>query len=69
MDIRKNEKQTFIVEIINHQKCTWQGQIHWVQGNRKVLFRSVMEMLQLMDSVIEDGDGEPCEAPSRAEEQ
>ena len=67
MDIRKNEKQTFIVEIINHQKCTWQGQIHWVQGNRKVLFRSVMEMLQLMDSVIEDGDGGPQEAAGMEE--
>lgn len=54
MNIRKKKKQTFIVEVIDHQKSTWQGQIYWVQGNKKILFRSVMEMLHLMDSVITD---------------
>ncbi len=68
MDIRKNEKQTFIVEIINHQKSTWQGQIYWVQGNKKILFRSVMEMLHLMDSVIVDGDESEADWTEEAEE-
>ena len=49
-------KQTFVVEVIDHQKSTWQGQIFWVQGNRKISFRSVMEMLHLMNSVIADGE-------------
>ncbi len=47
-------KQTFIVEVIDHQKSTWQGQIYWLQGNKKISFRSVMEMLHLMDSVVSD---------------
>ena len=50
------KKQTFIVEIIDHQKYTWQGQVHWIQGNKKMSFRSVMEMLHLMDSVIADNE-------------
>ena len=59
MDIKREKKQTFIVEIIDHQKSTWQGQIHWVQGNRKISFRSVLEMLHLIDSVVGgDADGE-----------
>ena len=52
----KKGKQTFIVEVIASQKCTWQGQIHWIQGDKKKSFRSVMEMLHLMDSVIADGN-------------
>ena len=56
MEEGKKKRQTFIVEVLDHQKCTWQGQIYWVQGNKKILFRSVMEMLHLMDSVIGDED-------------
>ncbi len=48
------KKQTFIIEVVDHQKCTWQGQIHWVQGNKTVSFRSVMELLHLMDSVLRE---------------
>ena len=54
--MQKQERLTFIVDIIAHQKCTWQGQIHWIQGDKKISFRSVMEMLHLMDSVIVDED-------------
>ena len=54
--MQKQERQTFIVDIIAHQKCTWQGQIHWIQGNKKISFRSVMELLRLMDSAITAGD-------------
>ena len=57
MNAGKKKKQTFIVEIIDHQKYTWQGQIHWIQGDKKVSFRSVMEMLHLMNSAfIEEKD-------------
>ena len=56
MSVKKNGKQTFIVEVISHQKYTWQGQIHWIQGDKKIPFRSVMEMLHLIDSVFSDED-------------
>lgn len=52
----QKKKQTFVVEIIDHQKGTWQGQVHWIQGDRKVSFRSVMELLCLIDSVIGSGN-------------
>ena len=52
MNREKMKKPTFIVEVIDHQRSTWQGQISWIQGNKKIPFRSVLEMLHLMDSVI-----------------
>ena len=58
MDGKKMKKQSFIVDVIEHQKGTWQGQIHWIQGDKKISFRSVLEMLYLMDSVVSDGDEE-----------
>ncbi len=54
--MEKRERQIFVVDVIAHQKNTWQGQIHWIQGNKKISFRSVMEMLRLMDSAISAGD-------------
>lgn len=60
MNIVKKKKQTFIVEVMDHQKYTWQGQIYWIQGNKKISFRSVMEMLHLMDSVIVD-ENDDCQ--------
>ena len=61
-------KQTFIVEVIDHQKSTWQGQVYWIQGDKKISFRSVMELLHLMDSAISDeGDGRRQEKESTGE--
>lgn len=46
------EKQTFIIEISDTQSQSWQGKIEWIQGKKKESFRSVMELLRLMDSVV-----------------
>ncbi len=61
------KKRTFIVEINDTQSHSWQGNIEWVQEGRKQSFRSVMEMLRLMDSAI--GEQEPdWRAPGKQEE-
>ena len=58
MSTGRGKKQTFVVEIIEQQKDTWQGQIHWIQGNKKESFRSVLEMLHLMESAIATMDSQ-----------
>ena len=65
--MEKRERQTFVVDVIAHQKCTWQGQIHWIQGDKKISFRSVMEMLHLMDSAITAGDEQQGDNMAEAE--
>lgn len=59
--VKKRKKQTFIVEIIGYQKSTWQGQIHWIQEDKKISFRSVLEMLHLMDSVLLEENDDSCQ--------
>lgn len=56
------KKQTFIIEINDIQNESCQGQIEWVQGQKKQAFRSIMELLRLVDSVVhEAGDSKEAE--------
>lgn len=48
------KKNTFIVEINNKESQSWQGSIEWVQSQKKQSFRSVLEMLRLMESALDD---------------
>lgn len=49
-----NKKQVFVLEIMNNQKSTWQGQLRWIDGRKEKSFRSVLELLHLIDSVINE---------------
>lgn len=46
------KKRTFILEINDNQNQSWQGTVEWVQEHKKEAFRSVMELLRLLDSVV-----------------
>ena len=64
MSTEKKKKYTFVVEIVDRQRYTWQGQIHWIQEDKKAFFRSVMELLRLMNSALNgetDGDCQESE--------
>ena len=45
---------TFEINVKFRQNATWQGQILWVEKNLKQNFRSVLEMLKLMDEALLD---------------
>ena len=45
-------KGTFEISVKFMQNSTWQGQIHWVEKNKKQNFRSALEMLKLMDEAL-----------------
>ena len=44
---------TFIVRVQQRQNSSWQGRITWVDENKTVNFRSVWEMVKLIDSAME----------------
>jgi len=46
---------TFEITVKFMQNSTWQGQIHWVEKDRRQNFRSALELLKLMDEALEDG--------------
>ena len=49
------QKNTFIVRIDNQQNNTWQGRIVWADENRTEHFRSMLEMLKLMEEAMASG--------------
>ena len=48
-------RSTFIVKVENRQNGIWQGQIVWADENRTEHFRSVLEMLKLMEDAMTGG--------------
>lgn len=53
-DIEENRGKmgTFIVQVKYRQNSTWQGEVTWAEKNRKLYFRSALELVQLMDQAL-----------------
>ena len=47
-----SSKCTFEITVKSRQNATWQGQILWADKNTRQSFRSVLEMLKLMDEAL-----------------
>ena len=52
----KGKVATFHIKILFRQNTSWQGSISWLEGKREETFRSVLELLLLIDSAINDND-------------
>lgn len=64
---RHGDFGTFIIRVQHRQNSSWQGSITWTEQNRTIYFRSVWEMVKLIESAmdtVEMPDGESCEEPS-----
>lgn len=48
----RRETGTFVVKILDSQNSTWQGKVTWVEENRVQYFRSALELLKMIDSVV-----------------
>ena len=44
---------TFIVRVQHRQNSTWQGRITWADKDMTMTFRSVWEMIHLMESAMD----------------
>ena len=47
-------RATFHLKIFFRQNTSWQGTIRWVEGKKEESFRSVLELLFLMDSALRE---------------
>ena len=52
----RGSKCTFEITVRFRQNATWQGHILWTEKNQKQNFRSVLEMLKLMDEALTEGE-------------
>ena len=51
---REGANCTFEISVRFRQNATWQGQITWLEKNLKQNFRSVLEMLKLVDEALSE---------------
>jgi len=54
-DEQGSKKCTFEISVRYRQNASWQGEILWADRNLRQNFRSVLEMLKLMDEALNDG--------------
>ena len=48
------KKESFIVRVVSQENSTWQGQITWLTDHRTSSFRSLLELIKLMDEALEE---------------
>ena len=43
---------TFQIQVLFREHCTWQGRLVWKDTNQEASFRSVLELMQLLDDIL-----------------
>lgn len=49
---KKGELATFSVRVLYRQNASWQGMVTWVEKDMEEYFRSVLELIKLMDDAL-----------------
>lgn len=49
---QRGKDSTFIIRVKYRQNASWQGEVTWVDKQKKEYFRSVLELVRLIDSAI-----------------
>ena len=52
-------RETFIVHVDSQENLTWQGQVTWLDEKETRSFRSLLELIKLIDTALE-GDRDLC---------
>lgn len=55
---RHGELGTFIIRVQHRQNSSWQGRITWMDKNKTVNFRSVWELIKLVDGALDSVCGQ-----------
>ena len=52
MSQKRGSVATFSLRILFRQNASWQGSVTWIEGNQEEYFRSVLELIVLIDNAI-----------------
>lgn len=55
-EFRKGQAATFVVKVLFRQNASWQGSVLWQEGGKEQSFRSVLELIFLMDSALNNAE-------------
>lgn len=48
----KKSMAVFHIQILFREHSTWQGRLIWQDQNQEVVFKSVMELIELLDEIL-----------------
>lgn len=51
-ELTRGNLATFEMRILFRQNASWQGELLWMEKNARQSFRSVLELITLMDSAL-----------------
>lgn len=55
-DVETITTPTFVVQVLRENNATWQGTIQWIDKQRTLHFRSVLELIKLMEDAVAQCD-------------
>lgn len=50
---QRGKKGSFVIHVKYRHYSTWQGEVVWMEANKKQTFNSALELLKLLDSALE----------------
>jgi len=50
---RHGDMGTFVIRVQHRQNSSWQGRITWLDRDKTVYFRSVWELMKLVDGALD----------------
>lgn len=59
------KKQVFILEMNDTRNQSWQGSLRWVEKHKQQSFRSMLEMMRLIDSAMSGEAEEESQTPEK----
>ena len=54
-EMHEGKRATFALRVLFRQNASWQGSVSWLEGGQEESFRSVLELLILMNSALSAG--------------
>ena len=54
-DAQMGKEATFYIKVLFRQNTSWQGTVKWAETGQEEAFRSVLELLLMMDSAMSGG--------------
>ena len=62
-------KGTFILQILDQQNNSWQGTVTMIANNEKKTFRSLLELILLVNDALQSDEPEEPETSEEVEEE
>ena len=56
MDKRNGDLGSFVIRVQHRQNNSWQGRVTWLDENKSENFRSVLELIHLIDDALGTDD-------------